>query len=184
MPEYPVFCRRSTRYGKGTCSPYFLNTESSATQVHCQRLRVASLLLAAAPQWDQHLHAQASESFEPGAFGERAEQTRGQVSIPAPYAAQFRIGAAPEQRRTHHPDDFPQELVPAHSALRSRSRGLQAAPGHRVLEGLGGVLRLAAISCEALLRFGRRRCLALACCLVSLRERHGALLRFVWVFCD
>ena len=29
------------------CSPYFLNTESSATQVHCQRLRVASLLLAA-----------------------------------------------------------------------------------------------------------------------------------------
>src|SRR4029450_10164085 len=29
------------------CSPYFLNTESSATQVHCQRLRVASLLLVA-----------------------------------------------------------------------------------------------------------------------------------------
>src|SRR4029453_16837782 len=28
------------------CSPYFLNTESSATQVHCQRLRVVSLLLA------------------------------------------------------------------------------------------------------------------------------------------
>src|SRR6266545_3898149 len=28
-------------------SPYFLNTESSATQVHCQRLRVASLLVAA-----------------------------------------------------------------------------------------------------------------------------------------
>src|SRR5262245_47780633 len=28
------------------CSPYFLNTESSPTQVHCQRLRVASLLLA------------------------------------------------------------------------------------------------------------------------------------------
>jgi hypothetical protein len=29
------------------CSPYFLNTESSATQVHCQRLRVAALALAA-----------------------------------------------------------------------------------------------------------------------------------------
>src|SRR5262249_30792669 len=29
------------------CSPYFLKTESSPTQVHCQRLRVASLLLAA-----------------------------------------------------------------------------------------------------------------------------------------
>src|SRR6266852_6762742 len=29
------------------CSPYFLNTESSPTQVHCQRLRVAALLLAA-----------------------------------------------------------------------------------------------------------------------------------------
>src|SRR5262249_46603172 len=32
---------------KPNCSPYFLNTESSATQVHCQRLRVAALLLAA-----------------------------------------------------------------------------------------------------------------------------------------
>jgi hypothetical protein len=29
------------------CSPSFLNTESSPTQVHCQRLRVASLLLEA-----------------------------------------------------------------------------------------------------------------------------------------
>src|SRR5215510_2643038 len=29
------------------CSPYFLNTESSPTQVHCQRLRVAALLRAA-----------------------------------------------------------------------------------------------------------------------------------------
>src|SRR5258706_7329546 len=28
------------------CSPYFLKTESSPTQVHCQRLCVASLLLA------------------------------------------------------------------------------------------------------------------------------------------
>src|SRR5215468_8567649 len=32
---------------KLNCSPYFLNTESSATQVHCQRLRVAALWLAA-----------------------------------------------------------------------------------------------------------------------------------------
>src|SRR5215468_5241229 len=29
------------------CVPYFLNTESSPTQVHCQRLRVAALALAA-----------------------------------------------------------------------------------------------------------------------------------------
>src|SRR4029434_4415437 len=29
------------------CSPYFLNTQSSPTQVHCQRLRVAALALAA-----------------------------------------------------------------------------------------------------------------------------------------
>ena len=29
------------------CPPYLLNTESSPTQVHCQRLRVASLLPAA-----------------------------------------------------------------------------------------------------------------------------------------
>src|SRR5262249_39442081 len=32
------------------CSPYFLKTESSPTHVHCQRLRVAALLLAAERQ--------------------------------------------------------------------------------------------------------------------------------------
>src|SRR5215510_10825719 len=32
---------------KPNCSPYFLNTESSPTHVHCQRLRVAALLLEA-----------------------------------------------------------------------------------------------------------------------------------------
>src|ERR687884_46095 len=53
----PRACRVRTPDGKvdrhhhvptrPNCSPYFLKTESSPTHVHCQRLRVASLLLAA-----------------------------------------------------------------------------------------------------------------------------------------
>src|SRR4030095_5075759 len=40
-----------------------------------------------APQRYQHVQAQTAEPLDPGAFGERAEQTRGQIFIPAPYAA-------------------------------------------------------------------------------------------------
>jgi hypothetical protein len=51
------------------------------------------------------------------------------------------------------------------------------------LEGLGGVLRLAAVSREALVRFKTAALsgFGLFFC-VSLRGRHDALLRCVWVF--
>jgi hypothetical protein len=53
-----------------------------------------------------------------------------------------------------------------------------------LLEGLSGVLRLAAITFEALLRFEAAALSGFGLLFgVSLRERHGALLRFVWVFC-
>ena len=45
--EHAVFLAAPQVPTSSNCSPYFLNTESSPTQVHCQRLRVASLLLAA-----------------------------------------------------------------------------------------------------------------------------------------
>ena len=44
------------------------------------------------------------------------EQTRGEVFIPAPDAAQFGVGAAPNSGGHNGPDDFPQELVLAAQA--------------------------------------------------------------------
>jgi hypothetical protein len=58
---------------------------------------------------------------------------------------------APEQRRTHHPTDFAQQLVLASQASFNLSyevfRKRQVIKGF--LEGLGGVLRLAAVALEA-----------------------------------
>jgi hypothetical protein len=110
---------------------------------------------------------------------------RRQIFIPTPHAAQFGVGAATEQRRTHHPDNFPQERVLAAQTPFDLGHEVFRQPQviEGLLEGFGGMLRLAAITCEALLRFE-----AAALCGfgplfgVSLRERHGALLRFVWVF--
>ena len=107
-----------------------------------------------APQRHQHLQTQASEPLEPGALGQRTEQTRGQVFIPAPHAAQFGVGAAPKQRGTHHPNDFAQQLLLAPQAPFDLGHQVfgEAQVIEGLLEGLGGVLRLAAITCEALLR--------------------------------
>src|SRR5262249_23454782 len=51
IPSIPESTRCSCRLHqvptRPNCPPYFLKTESSPTQVHCQRLRVAALALAA-----------------------------------------------------------------------------------------------------------------------------------------
>src|SRR5262249_43228951 len=78
--------------------------------------RGCTLVGSRAPQRYQYLYAQASQALDPGAFGECTEQPRGEVFIPSPYAAEFRVGATAKERRTHHPDDFPQEFVLAAQA--------------------------------------------------------------------
>jgi hypothetical protein len=107
------------------------------------------------PQRHQHLQTQASQSLEPGALGQRAEQAGGQVLVPPAHTTQFRVGAAPEQRGTHHPDDFPQELVLAAQAPFDLGHEVLRKPQviEGLLEGLGGVLRLAPITFEALVSF-------------------------------
>jgi hypothetical protein len=51
-------------------------------------------------------------------------------------------------------------------------------------KGLGGVLRLAAVSRETLVRFEAAVLASFGLFFgVSLCGGHGALLRFVWVFC-
>src|SRR5262249_7244285 len=94
------------------CSPYFFEHRVIAhpgplPAAARGRTRVGCV----APQWGQHLEAQASEALDPGAFGERTEQAGGEIFIPTSYAAQFGIRTAPEQWRAHHPDDFPQQRV-------------------------------------------------------------------------
>src|SRR5262245_39461882 len=80
--------------------------------------------------------------------------TAHEVFIPAPHAAQFSVRAAPKQRGTHHPDDFSQELLLAVQAPFDLAHEVFRKPQviKGLLEGLGGVLRLAAVVREALLR--------------------------------
>jgi hypothetical protein len=44
--------------------------------------------------------------LELGAFGQRAKQTRGEVFIPALYAAQFGVRAAAKEGRKHYSDNL------------------------------------------------------------------------------
>src|SRR5215471_289274 len=91
---------------------------------------------------------------------------------------------APKQWRTHHSDDFAQELVLAPQAAFDLGHEVFRQPQviEGLLEGLGGMLRLAAVPRETLLRcaimalsgFGVFFC-------VSCGWRHGALLCTVWI---
>jgi hypothetical protein len=102
-------------------------------------------------QRDQYLQTQASESLEPGAFGQCPEQTRGEVFIPASHAAEFGVRATAKEWRKHDANDFAQELFLTsqtpfdfgHEVMR-KPQGIEG-----LLEGLSSLLRLAAITCEA-----------------------------------
>jgi hypothetical protein len=112
--------------------------------------------------------------------------TAHQVFIPTPHPAQFKIGAAPKQRGTHQPHDLAQQLLLAAQAPFDLGHQVVGEPQvlQGLLQGLGGVLRLAAITCEALLRYEAAALSGFGPSFgVSLRARHGALLRFVLVFC-
>ena len=69
-----------------------------------------------APQRHQHLQPQAPEPLEPGALGQRPENLRRQVLVPAPHAREFRGRATAKERREHHAKDFPQQLLLASQA--------------------------------------------------------------------
>src|SRR5215831_5743874 len=137
-----------------------------------------------APQRDQHLQAQASESLDPGPLGQRPEQVRGQIFVPTPHAAQFGVRAAPKEGRTHHPDDLAQKFLLA--AQTPFDLGDQVVGEAQVMEGvlqdLRGVLRLATITCEALLRGAAATLSGLRVFFeVSWGGGHGALLDAVWI---
>jgi hypothetical protein len=78
---------------------------------------------------------------------------RGQVFIPTSHAAQFGVRATTEQGRAHHPNDLAQQFLLLPEA--PFDLGQQVCGETQVLEcllqDLGSVLGLAAITCKALL---------------------------------
>jgi hypothetical protein len=136
------------------------------------------------PQWDQHLHTQAAKPLDPGALGQRSKQTRGQVFIPAPHPAQFGVGTTPEERGKHHTDDLAQQLFLTSQTpfdlgheVFGETQGMES-----LLQGLGGLLCLAAITCEALLGFEVATLAGFGVLFGgSVAWGHGALLNSVWV---
>ena len=104
-----------------------------------------------APQRDEYLQPQTSEPLEPRALGQRAEQTRGQIFIPAPYAAQFIRRAAAKERREHEAKDFAQQgLLTSETAFDLLDEMVrQAYVVEGLFEGLDGTLRLGVIALEA-----------------------------------
>src|SRR5215470_13862028 len=140
---------------KPNCAPYFLKTESSATQVHCQRLRVAALLLAVCR------HRGSSTS--------RPRRLRRLI--------QERLGSAPSRRngrflsqpRTRHssvlvrqpkrdghitPTTLPRSFCWLRMRPSSSATTLSGRPKvlERLLQGLRGLLRLTAVTLQPLLR--------------------------------
>src|SRR5262245_34684968 len=134
------------------CSPYFLKTESSPTHGHCQRLRVASLLLAAERQ-------SGSSTSKPKRLRRLIQERLGR-------APSRRNGRFLSQPRTRHssvlvrqpkrgghitPTIFPRSLCwlrkrPSISVTRSSGSPRSSRACSRALAAL---LRLAAVALEA-----------------------------------
>jgi hypothetical protein len=107
---------------------------------------------------------------------------RGQIFVPAPHPAEFRVCSAAKEGRTHHTDDLTQQfLLAAQAALNFSDqvpREIQVM--ERLFHDLGRMLRLAAITCEALLCCAAATLSGFGVLLsVSFRGRHVALLASV-----
>src|SRR5215831_866060 len=111
--------------------------------------------------------------------------TAHQVFLPAPHPTQFGVRAAAKERRTHHAKDFPQELVLAGQTPFDLGHEVFSKPQviEGLLEGRGGVLRLAAVTRKALLRFQATTLAGFGMMFsVSYTWRHRALLCAVTLF--
>ena len=103
-----------------------------------------ALVLNMAPQRHQHLLPQAAQAFHPGTLGQRTQNLRRQVLVPAPHPAQFRGRTAAKKRRKHEAKDFSQQFLLAAQAsfelldqVVGQTQGMQ-----RVFERLNGSLGL------------------------------------------
>jgi len=104
------------------------------------------VVVAASPQrLTRHLYAWGLLTFLLAAF------TAHQILVPAPHTAQFGVGTAAEQWGKHDSKDFAQQLVLAPQASFDLGDQVvaEAQVLERLLQGLGGLLCLAAVALEA-----------------------------------
>jgi hypothetical protein len=70
-----------------------------------------TLGLSMAPDAQENLKAQTPEPFEPGAFGESAQEFGGDILIPSPHACEFMKMSSAKESGKHDANDFAQELL-------------------------------------------------------------------------
>ncbi len=68
-------------------------------------------ILGVAPNGEENLKAQASQAFQPGSFGQSAQQLGGDIFVPSAYAREFMAMSASKERGKHEADDFAQQLL-------------------------------------------------------------------------
>jgi hypothetical protein len=110
---------------------------------------------------------------------------RGQILVPAPHPAQLKVGAAAKQRRKHHPNDLAQKFLLASQAAFNLNHQLswKAQVMEGLLQGLSGLLRLAAVTLKALLCFEAAALFGFGLLFgVSCAWGHGALLCSIKVY--
>ena len=64
-----------------------------------------------APKGNAHLKAQAPQAFEPGSFGQSAQELRRDILVPSAHTGEFMTMSAAKEGGKHHADDFAQELL-------------------------------------------------------------------------
>ena len=70
-----------------------------------------TLVLGMAPKGNEHLKAQAPQAFEPGSFGQSAQELRRDILVPSAHTGEFMTMSAAKEGGKHHADDFAQELL-------------------------------------------------------------------------
>jgi len=139
-----------------------------------------AFVLGLAPNGDEHLKAQAPQSFAPGSFGQSAEKLRRDMLVPSAYAREFMAMSASKERGKHERDDFPQQLLLSpQAAFDLGHQGLWEIQGLQgLMEGLDIMLGLRALVLETRLGFESTAFSGFGLFVgVSFHGGHGDLLR-------
>src|SRR2546422_431087 len=144
-----------------------------------------TFILGVAPNGEEHLKAQASQSFQPGSFGQSAQQPGRDLLVPSAHAREFMAMSASKERGKHEADDFAQQLLlglqAAFNLGYQRIGKIQVFEG--LMDGLDRVLGLSTLLLEAFLGFESTAFSGFGLFVsVSFHRGHGELLRTVLGF--
>ena len=141
-----------------------------------------AFLLGVAPHGEENLTAQASQSFQPRACGQSAQQPGGDILVPSAHAREFMAMSTSKERGKHEADDFAQQLLlglqAAFNLGYQRIGKIQVFEG--LMDGLNRVLGLSTLLLEAFLGFESTAFSGFGLFVgVSFHGGHGAFLRTV-----